>query len=87
MKGGVLNMFLMKQADGTFSIGGLFLCYVFPCITVYAFYLVMQSGFYSDEEMKLKRETKQAKNDKDKAMMLAHYRRQNKDKHSRKKWE
>ena len=47
-QGGVLNMFLMKQADGTFSIGGLFLCYVFPCITVYAFYLVMHSGFYTD---------------------------------------
>jgi len=75
LKGGVVNMFLMKQADGTFSIGGLFLCYVFPCITVYAFYLVMHSGFYTDDDQLKRRERIEAKNNVDKTMMLAHYKR------------
>ena len=56
MRGGVVNMFLMKQADGSISWGGLFLCYIFPVITVYAFYLVMHSGFYTDDTQLKRRE-------------------------------
>jgi hypothetical protein len=85
---GVFNMFMLKQEDGKISYGGLFLCYVFPLCTMYAFYLLMKSGFENEDDTAERTAKMVAANTRERDHMLSQVRKKmKKGTRSHKKWE
>lgn len=52
IKGGFIQgMLFMDEDTGRVGWGGIFVCYLFPLIIVYIYYLMMSSTFGEDEEL------------------------------------
>lgn len=51
IKGGLVNMLMMKDEEGVISWGGIALVYLAPLVTVYIFYLVMKSAFETEDDI------------------------------------
>ena len=91
MKGGFLNMLMMKDSDGKISFGAVFLVYLFPLLTVYVFYLVMRSSFETEEDIQKRIQSMNDRNEYTKQQLLEIVRSRNKNhkrpRSSHKKWD
>lgn len=52
LKGGILNVVLMRDSNGSIVWSGLFMVYVMPILSMYIFHLIMKSAFEPEENAK-----------------------------------
>jgi len=60
--GFIQGMLFIDEDTNSIQWGGIFVCYVFPLLIIYVYYLMMHSTFKEEEDLSLRVELMQLKN-------------------------
>lgn len=86
-KGGALHVLLMMDSNRQIWFSALLLVYGLPVVTVYIFYLIMQSSFTTEQDIVEKTKAIELKNAQTKKAMADWVKRHPAMQRRRRKWE